>query len=134
LSDVEETGMPSESSSRKIELYVRKYCEKTGMTTHPDAEITRAVVRGLAQNLDELGRPLCPCNFYPDKKAQVANSREWNCACDEMKHYKFCHCLLFVTPEGLPVTEHLPEGHYGRETYGVVKDPDRGKGREGRKD
>ncbi len=40
---------------------------------------------GLASHIDEVGRPLCPCNFYPDKKAEVERSREWVCACDEMK-------------------------------------------------
>ena len=28
------------------------------------------------------------------------------CACDEMKRWKYCHCLLFVTKEGLPITEY----------------------------
>ncbi len=34
-----------------------------------------------------------------------------------------------MTSEGLPITEHLPEGHEGREIYGIVKDPDPEKGR-----
>jgi ferredoxin-thioredoxin reductase catalytic chain len=46
-----------------------------------------------------------------------------------MQKYKYCHCLLFVTPEGLPITEYLPEGHEGRDAYGVVKDPVPDKGR-----
>ena len=37
--------------------------------------------------------------------------------------------MLFVTPEGLPITEHLPEEHEGRKIYGVVKDPHPDKGR-----
>ncbi len=48
-----------------------------------------------------------------------------------MKHYKYCHCLLFVTPEGLPITEHLGEDHESRVTYGLVKDPTPDRGREG---
>jgi len=40
-----------------------------------------------------------------------------------MQIYKYCHCLLFVTPEGKPVTEYLPIDHDGRKTYGVVRDP-----------
>ena len=68
----------------------------------------------------------------PDKKAEVQRSREWVCACDEMKQWKYCHCLLFVTPEGLPITEHLPEDHEGRQIYGLVKDPTPDKGREAR--
>lgn len=123
--------MASEQSKRKIELYVLKYREKTGTTAHPDSTIPETVIEGLAENMDEVGRPLCPCNFYKDKKAEVERSREWLCACDEMKKYKFCHCLLFVTESGAPITEYLPEGHYGRQAYGEVKDPTPDKGREG---
>jgi ferredoxin-thioredoxin reductase catalytic chain len=75
-----------------------------------------------------VGRPLCPCNFYPDPKAE-AKLRRWICACEEMQKYKYCHCLLFVTKEGVPITEHLPEDHEGRQAYGVVKDPEPTKGR-----
>jgi ferredoxin-thioredoxin reductase catalytic chain len=116
-----------------MEQYVAKYREKTGTAAHPDPEVTRAIILGLAHHLDTLGRPLCPCNFYPDKKAEVASSRRWICACDEMKRYKYCHCLLFVTPGGSPITEYLPEGHEGRMIYGHVADPTPGQGREGAK-
>lgn len=122
---------PSEKSLKKIEQYVQKYREKTGTSPHPDQSIPESVINGLAANVDEVGRPLCPCNFYPDKKAEVARSREWLCACDEMKNHKFCHCLLFVTPEGLPITEYLPDDHYAKQIYGIVKDPTPDKGREG---
>jgi ferredoxin-thioredoxin reductase catalytic chain len=124
---------PSENALRRIKTYVEKYCQKTGTSTHPNPEVTEAVVLGLAQHVDELGRPLCPCNFYPDKRAELASDRRWVCACDEMKRFKYCHCLLFVTPEGLPITEYLPEGHEGREVYGVVKDPTPDRGRESRR-
>jgi ferredoxin-thioredoxin reductase catalytic chain len=122
---------PSADSKRRIELYVLKYREKSGTSAHPNLEIPEAVINGLAANMDEIGRPLCPCNFYPEgKKAEVERSREWICACDEMKKYKYCHCLLFVTPTGEPITEYLPENHEARLTYGVVIDPTPGKGRE----
>jgi ferredoxin-thioredoxin reductase catalytic chain len=126
--------VPTEKSVKRIELYVQKYREKTGTFGHPDASIPGDVIQGLAQHLDDLGRPLCPCRFYPDKKKEVESSREWICACDEMKKYKFCHCHLFTTPEGQPITEYLPEDHDGRKMYGLVKDPTPGKGREGWKD
>lgn len=126
--------MPSENSKKRIELYVRKYREKTGTSAHPEPEVPDAVINGLAKNMDDLGRPLCPCNFYPDgKKSEITRSREWICACDEMKNWKYCHCLLFVTPTGEPITEYLPENHEGRQTYGLVLDPTPNKGREGRK-
>jgi ferredoxin-thioredoxin reductase catalytic chain len=122
----------SQKSLERMRVYTQKYWEKTGTSPHPDTNVTDAVVTGLALHIDELGRPLCPCNFYPDKKAELERSREWVCACDEMKRYKYCHCLLFVTPEGLPITEYLPERHEGRQVYGLVKDPTPDKGREAR--
>jgi len=121
---------PTERSLSRMRTYVQKYWAKTGTSAHPNAAVTDAVVIGLAVNLDELGRPLCPCNFYPDKQAEVARSREWVCACDEMKQWKYCHCLLFVAPDGMPITEYLPEDHEGREIYGLVKDPTPELGRE----
>jgi ferredoxin-thioredoxin reductase catalytic chain len=124
--------MPTEKSLERMQKYVEKYLEKTGTSPHPDPEVTQSVVNGLAAHLDELGRPLCPCNFYPDKKAELERSREWVCACDEMKIYKYCHCLLFVTPEGMPITEYLPEDHEGRIMYGLITDPRPDKGREAR--
>ena len=123
---------PDQKSISRMERYVEKYREKSGTSAHPDPAVTEAVVLGLADHVEKLGRPLCPCNFYPDKQAELAESRRWICACDEMKRFKYCHCLLFVTPKGLPVTEYLPEGHEGREIYGVVKDPTPDRGRESR--
>ena len=87
-----------------------------------------AVVEGLARHIELVGRPLCPCNFYPDPQAE-AKLRRWICACDEMQKWKYCHCLLFVAPDGQPITEYLPEDHEGRAAYGLVKDPHPDKGR-----
>ena len=123
---------PSEKSLKRMRIYVEKYLHKTGTSRHPDTEVTESVIMGLASNIDQVGRPLSPCNFYPDKQAEVERSREWVCACDEMKQWKYCHCLLFVTPEGVPITEHLPDDHEGRQIYGLVKDPTPDKGREAR--
>src|SRR6266487_5996852 len=119
---------PSAESREKMWRYARKFAEKSGTVFHPEAEVTEAVILGLAANVDQLGRPLCPCNFYPDKEAE-AKERRWICACDEMQMYKYCHCLLFVRDDGLPITEYLPEGPEGREAYGAVTDPTPEKGR-----
>ena len=119
---------PSEQAIQRMRVFVEKYCNKTGTTTHPVEGIAEAVILGLAQNVDDLGRPLCPCRFYPDKKEEVSH-RTWICACDDMQIYKYCHCLLFVNEEGLPITEYLPEGHEGLEIHGVVKDPTPDQGR-----
>jgi ferredoxin-thioredoxin reductase catalytic chain len=128
------TIQPSQKNIDRMTTYVEKYWWKTGTTGHPDPSITQVVINGLAANLEEVGRPLCPCNFYPDKQKELdEHGRRWICACDEMKKWKYCHCLLFVTEEGLPITEYLPEDHEGRQAYGEVKDPTPDKGREGAK-
>jgi ferredoxin-thioredoxin reductase catalytic chain len=118
----------SEEALQRIRRFVEKYCAKSGTFTHPDQEVTEAVVLGLAHHIDTLGKPLCPCRFYPDKKEE-AKHRTWICACDDMQIYKYCHCLLFVDPQGRPITEYLPEDHEGRKCYGLVKDPTPGQGR-----
>jgi len=119
---------PSSKSLERIDKFIRLYCEKSGTATSPVEGVTESVAKGLAVHLDTLGKPLCPCRFYPDKSEEIKH-RTWICACDDMQIYKYCHCLLFVTPEGLPITEHLPEDHEGRKTYGIVKDPTPDKGR-----
>jgi ferredoxin-thioredoxin reductase catalytic chain len=123
---------PSETAVHKIRKYVEHYRAKSGTVGHPNLEVTEAVIQGLAANFEEVGRPLCPCNFYPDKNKEIEeNGRRWLCACDEMKKWKYCHCLLFVTAEGKPITEYLPDGHEGRTIYGLILDPTPLKGREG---
>jgi hypothetical protein len=56
--------------------------------------------------------------------------------CPDHVNYKGKGCkrptpgrLLFCDAEGLPITEHLPEGHEGRDIYGLIKDPRPDKGR-----
>lgn len=113
---------PSQKNIERMEKLVESYCKKSGTTTHPDREVTESVVLGLARHMDELGRPLCPCRFYPNKKEE-AKYRTWMCPCDDMQIYKYCHCLLFVNDAGQPITEHLPDYHEGRGIYGIVPDP-----------
>lgn len=112
----------AEKNKAIIDSYVSKYLERHGLNLHPEKEVSGAVIEGLIRHMEELGRPLCPCRFYPDKQEAVAE-REWLCPCNDMKKYKYCHCMLFVTETGMPVTEHLPDDHEGRLSYGEVKDP-----------
>src|SRR5262245_40193970 len=122
-------GEPAIEDLARMRHFTENYARKTGTTSHPDAEVTEAVLRGLAAHRAEVGRPLCPCRFYEDRRAEVRR-RTWICPCDDMRRYRYCHCLLFVRPDGLPITEHLPEGHEGREAWGVVADPEPVPGRE----
>lgn len=113
---------PSEKSTKRMWNLVNSYTKKTGTTTHPNKDVTDSVVLGLAKHVDDLGKPLCPCRFYPDKEEEVKH-RTWICPCDDMQIYKYCHCLLFVKEDGNPITEHLPEDHEGRKAYGNTSDP-----------
>src|SRR5262249_19306828 len=120
---------PSTEEVVRVRHFAEHYTRKTARASPPEPGVTGAVLQGLARHGAELGRPLCPCRFYPDKREEVQR-RPWLCACDDMKRFKYCHCLLFVRPDGLPITEHLPEGHPGRAAWGVVADPSSGSGRE----
>jgi ferredoxin-thioredoxin reductase catalytic chain len=119
---------PSDNSMQRVNRLVESFCRNSGTCTHPDKSITESVVLGLAKNMDDLGRPLCPCRFYPDKKEEIKH-RTWICPCDDMNVYKYCHCLLFVNEQGVPITEHLPADHEGHAIYGAVPDPTPDKGR-----
>ena len=119
---------PSEKAMQRMRRLVENFTAKSGTYTSPVEGVTESVILGLAQNVDEVGRPLCPCRFYPDKTEEVKH-RTWICPCDDMQIYKYCHCLLFVDKEGMPITEHLPEDHEGKEMYGLIEDPHPDKGR-----
>ena len=119
---------PSEKAMQRMRRLVENFTDKSGTYTSPVEGVTESVILGLAQNVDEVGRPLCPCRFYPDKNEEIKH-RTWICPCDDMQIYKYCHCLLFVDQEGMPITEHLPEDHEGKEMYGVIEDPHPDKGR-----
>lgn len=119
---------PSEKSLKRVRKLVEAFTGKSGTTTHPTDEVREVVELGLAKNIDDIGRPLCPCRFYPDKEEEI-KYRTWVCPCDDMQIYKYCHCLLFVKEDGNPITEYLPEGHDGKEVYGLITDPTPDKGR-----
>lgn len=70
--------------------FVENFAEKSGSYLHPQREITEFLVIGLAKNIDEVGRPLCPCMFFEDKQEEI-RKKEWICPCEEMQRFKFCH-------------------------------------------
>ena len=80
----------SQKNLDKMSKFVRTFANKSGTYLHPQEEITEFLVIGLAKHIDDVGRPLCPCNFYEDK-AEEAKSSEWICPCEEMQRWKYCH-------------------------------------------
>jgi ferredoxin-thioredoxin reductase catalytic subunit len=49
-----------EAAVDTISRGVRRYAEKAGLGLHPDLAVRRHVLRGLARNLLQYGRPYCP--------------------------------------------------------------------------
>jgi ferredoxin-thioredoxin reductase catalytic chain len=86
----EDRRQASPQNIEKMWRFAERYAEKSGTYLHPQREITEFLVIGLAKNIDEVGRPLCPCNFYEDK-AEEAKSSRWSCPCEEMQRFKYCH-------------------------------------------
>lgn len=95
MTDVDRVGdedrdQASEKSLTKMWKFVNNYNKKSGTFLHPQKDITEFLVIGLAKHVDDLGRPLCPCNYYEDKAEEVKSST-WICPCDEMQRWKYCH-------------------------------------------
>ena len=86
----EDRMQASEKNMRKMEKFVQNFSNKSGSYLHPQKEITEFLVIGLAKHIDEVGRPLCPCNYYEDKAEEVKSST-WICPCEEMQTWKYCH-------------------------------------------
>ncbi len=57
---------PSADALQRMERLVTSFTRNSGTTTHPDTTVTEGVVLGLAHHVDTLGKPLCPCRYYPD--------------------------------------------------------------------
>ena len=86
----EDRAQASPKNVEKMWAFVERFAEKSGSYLHPQREITEYLVIGLARHIDEVGRPLCPCNFYEDIVAEAKLSR-WSCPCEEMQRFKYCH-------------------------------------------
>ena len=88
--DETDRNQASEKSLKRMWKCVNNFVEKSGSYLHPERDITEFLVIGLAKHVDELGRPLCPCNYYEDKAEEVKSST-WICPCEEMQRWKYCH-------------------------------------------
>lgn len=86
----DDRSQASQKNLDKMWKFVRNFADKSGTHLHPQEEITEFLVIGLAKHIDEVGRPLCPCNYYEDK-AEEAKSSTWICPCEEMQRWKYCH-------------------------------------------
>ncbi len=95
MAEVEQVGeedrnQASEKSLKRMWKFVNTFVEKSGSYLHPERDITEFLVIGLAKNIDEVGKPLCPCMFFDDKQAEI-EQKVWICPCEEMQRWKYCH-------------------------------------------
>ena len=74
----------------KMKKFVENFADKSGSYLHPQSEITDYLVIGLAKNIDEVGKPLCPCMFFEDKQEEI-EKKFWICPCEEIQRWKYCH-------------------------------------------
>ena len=86
----EERTRASAVNRDKMWRFAQSFAQKSGCYLHPDLAVTEFLVIGLARHVDQLGRPLCPCNFY-ENKAEAIRSSKWICPCEEMQKFKYCH-------------------------------------------
>ena len=86
----QDRSQASEKNRNKMSKFVAAFAKKTGSYLHPQKDITEFLIIGLAKNIDDFGRPLCPCNYYEDKSEEVKSST-WICPCEEMQKWKYCH-------------------------------------------
>jgi len=89
---------PSDKNLEVMRKFSEQYAKGTGTYFCMDLSVTAVVIKGLAENKDTLGAPLCPCRHYDDKAAE-AKQGFWNCPCVPMRERKECHCMLFLTED-----------------------------------
>ena len=78
--------------------FTNRYTKVSGTVLCSSPEVTAVVIKGLAENKEALGSPLCPCRYYEDKEAEVKVGY-WNCPCVPMRERHECHCMLFLTED-----------------------------------
>jgi ferredoxin-thioredoxin reductase catalytic chain len=81
-----------------MKLFAETYAKSTNTFFCSDLEVTESVIKGLANNKEKFGAPLCPCRYYDSKEDEISLAY-WNCPCVPMRERKECHCMLFLTPE-----------------------------------
>ena len=86
----EDRAQASTGNVAKMEKFVENFAGKSGTFLHPNREITDFLVIGLAKNIDETGKQLCPCMFFEDKEEEI-KKKSWICPCEEMQRWKYCH-------------------------------------------
>lgn len=82
---------------RRVTRTARRYADGAEVALQSDEVLRRHVLRGLAQNLLEHGRPYCPCR---DVTGVEKRDRVNICPCrthlEEIERWGECECGLYV--------------------------------------
>ena len=74
----------------------KKYADSKGFVLNPDTKMLSAVIKSLARNLEEKGKPYCPCRALTGNKEEDGKAV---CPCafhlDEIRQDGHCKCRLF---------------------------------------
>ena len=85
----------------RVTRAARRHAEKSGLALQPDEALRRHVLRGLARNLLDHGRPYCPCREVTgDPEVDRANICPCRTHAEEVRRMGECECGLFVASGG----------------------------------
>ena len=84
--------------------------ERTQTYVASDPSIAKSITHGLALHKMMLGKPHCPCRFYPDKE-EAAKERFRNCLGVPMREEKKCHacCSSRRTASSVELGPDVPD-------------------------
>lgn len=81
---------------QKILKNSKTYAESKGFALNPDEGILSAVIKALAKNQEEKGKPYCPCRALTGSEEEDAKNV---CPCafhlEEIEKDGHCKCRLF---------------------------------------
>ena len=95
VDDRSENGL--ETALHEVSRKAERYGKMSKVALQPDDVLRQHVLRGLARNLIEYGRPYCPCR---EVTGEPERDQENICPCrthlDEIERFGECECGLYV--------------------------------------
>ena len=92
---VESKGI--EDAVEEVRRRAERYAQRSGLRLQPDQAQLDYVLRGLARNLLQYGRPYCPCR---EVRADRDSDRQNICPCrthrEEIEQSGQCECGLYL--------------------------------------
>ena len=89
-----------EAALQRVTRAAKRHARNSGLALQSDPAQLRYVLRGLARNIAQHGRPYCPCRQVT---GDAALDRPNICPCrthrDEVARFGQCECGLYVAAE-----------------------------------